>query len=58
MDRKPLHERKGFKSACAAAQERHRRVHNEAVAKDEARMQRCPVCGGLNPGDATHTRCA
>ena len=18
---------------------------------------RCPVCGGLNPGDVTHTRC-
>ena len=21
------------------------------------RPQRCPVCGGLNPGDITHARC-
>ena len=21
------------------------------------RPERCPVCGGLNPGDITHTRC-
>jgi hypothetical protein len=29
-------------------------------AKDEperSRPERCPVCGGLNPGDITHTRC-
>lgn len=23
----------------------------------EPRANRCPTCGGLNPGDITHTRC-
>jgi hypothetical protein len=23
-----------------------------------ATRERCPMCGGLNPGDVTHTRCA
>lgn len=28
-------------------------LHGEHV-----RRPRCPICGGLNPGDITHTRCA
>lgn len=26
-------------------------------AFETQRADRCPVCGGLNPGDITHTRC-
>lgn len=25
--------------------------------EQSSRLDRCPVCGGLNPGDVTHTRC-
>lgn len=33
---------------------------NECVwldGRDPRRPPRCPICGGLNPGDMTHTRC-
>lgn len=26
--------------------------------RDPRRALRCAICGGLNPGDMTHTRCA
>ena len=30
-------------------------IHSLTV--NDTRRARCPVCGGLNPGDASHTRC-
>jgi hypothetical protein len=39
--------------------------HDDAVAdlnahleRNSIRVERCAVCGGLNPGDISHTRCA
>lgn len=31
---------------------------NAALAFRAERPERCPICGGLNPGDISHTRCA
>lgn len=27
------------------------------TAREPQRTMRCAICGGLNPGDASHTRC-
>lgn len=35
--------------------DRVRGLYPEAFVSENA--NRCPVCGGLNPGDITHTRC-
>lgn len=29
----------------------------QLAARHEAPAPRCPVCGGLNPGDQSHVRC-
>jgi hypothetical protein len=31
-------------------------AHEEATERARD-TRRCPMCGGLNPGDATHSRC-
>lgn len=41
----------------AQAVERFGNVEAEGEIPVTIERPRCPVCGGLNPGDITHTRC-
>lgn len=43
-----------FDAVDRAAEERFDR---ELRREREKARERCPICGGLNPGDASHTRC-
>ena len=32
-------------------------IDSRSYVRKNTKPERCPVCGGLNPGDITHTRC-
>jgi hypothetical protein len=59
MTRRRWHKRPGYASRGSrildprAAEET---AHEEATERARD-TRRCPMCGGLNPGDATHSRC-
>lgn len=46
----------GFRGSPARIEAAKREL-TRRMGYDPTHQERCPVCGGLNPGDITHTRC-